>query len=196
MLAVLLGLRLAIGGVGASHSVPHAPSITSVSSGEGSLTVVWTAPSDTGNSAITAYDMRTIETEASDKSDANWAEVDDAWTSGDLTYTATGLTGGLEYDVQVRAVNTDGDGDWSVTSTGTPQVGVPSISSVVAGDTTLTVEWTAPGNSSISAYDLRYIASDALDKADTNWMEVDNAWTSGDLTHTVSGLTNGTGYDV
>ena len=198
---MLLALRLAIGVVGASHAVPHAPSITSVSAGVGSLTIVWTAPSDTGSSAITAYDVRTIETAATDKADANWTEVDDAWTSGDLTHTVTGLTGGGEYDVQVRAVNTsgDGDGDWSATSTGTPQVGAPSISSVVAGDAALTVAWTAPSNSdaaSIGAYDLRYIASAATDKADANWTEVDDAWTTGDLTHTVTGLTNGTGYDV
>ena len=80
---MLLALRLAIGVVGASHAVPHAPSITSVSAGVGSLTIVWTAPSDTGSSAITAYDVRTIETAATDKADANWTEVDDAWTSGD-----------------------------------------------------------------------------------------------------------------
>ena len=39
----------------------------------------------------------------------------DAWTSGALQYTITGLTNGTEYDVQVRALNSNGDGTWSAT---------------------------------------------------------------------------------
>ena len=44
------------------------------------------------------------------------------WTTGDgdLRYKLDGLTNDTEYDVQVRAVNTNGDGDWSTTTTGTP----------------------------------------------------------------------------
>ena len=41
--------------------------------------------------------------------------MDDAWTSGPLTYTITGLAGDTQYDVQVRAVNAVGDGLWSDT---------------------------------------------------------------------------------
>ena len=39
--------------------------------------------------------------------------MDDAWTGGPLTYTVTGLSGNVEYDVQVRAVTASGDGLWS-----------------------------------------------------------------------------------
>ena len=39
---------------------------------------------------------------------------------GTLQYTLEGLTGGTQYDLQVRAVNTGGDGPWSATATGTP----------------------------------------------------------------------------
>ena len=41
--------------------------------------------------------------------------MDDAWTSGPLTYAITGLAGDTQYDVQVRAVNAVGDGLWSDT---------------------------------------------------------------------------------
>ena len=48
--------------------------------------------------------------------------VDDVWTTGGgtLQCTLTGLTGGTQYDLQVRAVNARGDGFWSATATGTP----------------------------------------------------------------------------
>ena len=82
---------------------------------------------------------------------------------------------------------------------GAQQLAAPSISEVVVGDTALTVRWSAPagvGAGAIAAYDLRYITSDAADKADANWNVIDDAWTSGPLHHVLGGLTNGTGYDV
>ena len=45
---------------------------------------------------------------------------DNAWRSGDLGYAIRNLTNATEYDVQVRAVNSAGDGEWSATGTGTP----------------------------------------------------------------------------
>ena len=100
---------------------PGAPAITTpITAGAGSLTVSWSAPS--GNaSGITAYDLRHILTSADETVDANWTVVDSAWTgAGPLQYTLTGLTDGAQYDVQVRAVNSVGDGTWSATATGTP----------------------------------------------------------------------------
>ena len=66
--------------------------------------------------------------------------------------------------------------------------GVPEIETVTSSGTTLTVSWAAPdeaGGSAITEYDLRYIRSNAGDKADGNWSVVD-AWTSGDLEYTVT----------
>ena len=54
--------------------------------------------------------------------------------SGSLEYTADGLDGDVSYDVQVRAVNSEGSGEWSTTSTGTPLIGAPTIDSVIVGD--------------------------------------------------------------
>ena len=88
--------------------MPGAPTIaTPIVPGDASLTVAWAAPINTGSSAITAYDLRYIETGAADKSDANWTVVEDVWAagSGSLQYTLSGLTGGTQYDVQVRGVN-------------------------------------------------------------------------------------------
>ena len=102
--------------------MPGAPTIaTPIVPGDASLTVAWAAPINTGSSAITAYDLRYIETGAADKSDANWTVVEDVWAagSGSLQYTLSGLTGGTQYDVQVRAVNAAGASAWSATVTGT-----------------------------------------------------------------------------
>ena len=102
-------------------NVPGAPSIQSVMSGAGSLTVTWNAPSTEGGSAITAYDLRYVRSDAPSKADAEWTVVEDVWTtgSGTLSYELTGLTDGTQYDVQVGAVNDAGEGPWSATATGT-----------------------------------------------------------------------------
>ena len=57
----LAGLLLGTGGAG-SQTPPAAPTITSVTPGDGTLTVQWTAPS--GVMGITRYDLRHIPTDA------------------------------------------------------------------------------------------------------------------------------------
>ena len=103
--------------------MPGAPTIaTQIVPGDASLTVAWAAPINTGSSAITAYDLRYIEAGAADKSDANWTVVENVWAagSGSLQYTLSGLTGGTQYEVQVRAVNAAGASAWSSSAIGTP----------------------------------------------------------------------------
>ena len=193
----LLCLALVLGYAGA-QSPPAAPTIDSVSPGDTTLTVAWTAPA--GATGITAYDLRHIETSADETVDANWTVVDDAWTSGALEYTVTGLTNGTEYDAQVRAVNSNGDGTWSDTKTGTPALPAPTIDSVRADDRAVMVSWSAPAGitTGIAAYDVRYIETSADETDDANWTVEHNAWEEGggSLTYAVTGLTNGTEYDV
>ena len=119
---------------------PGAPAIGTVTSATGTLAISWTAPSSDGGSAITAYDLRHIETSADETADSNWTMEDDVWTTGGgaLQYTLTGLTGGTQYDLQVRAVNAGGDGPWSATATGTPAMavaspGAPTVSATTTG---------------------------------------------------------------
>ena len=97
----------------------------SITRGDRTLAVVWTAPTDTGGGAITAYDVRNIETSEDETMESNWTVRDNAWRSGDLRYTISSLTNATQYDVQVRAVNSAGDGEWSDTETGTPQQEIP-----------------------------------------------------------------------
>ena len=103
-------------------SRPGAPTITTpITAGADSLTVAWSAPVDDGGPAITAYDLRYIQTSADGTVDANWTLVEDVWTGpGPLNYMITGLTRGTQYGVQVRAANAAGDSRWSATAIGTP----------------------------------------------------------------------------
>ena len=186
---------------GAPRTTPSAPTIGSVTPGDGTLTIDWSAPSATGGDTITSYDLRYIRSDALDRADVNWTVNSSVWTSGDLRHTVGSLTSGVAYDVQVRAVNGAGNGRWSVTVSGTLQTipEAPTIDSTAYGDGTLTIAWSAPsatGGDTITSYDLRYIRSDASDRADVNWTHQDGVWSSGDLRHTVGSLTNGVRYDV
>ena len=110
-----LGLPFCAGALGSSI-------ISVITPGVASLTVTWVTPSMGSGATIIAYDLRYIESVASDKSDANWTIMDSAWTtgSGTLSYQISGLTSGTQYDVQVRAVVAAGDGSWSATAAVTP----------------------------------------------------------------------------
>ncbi len=110
---------LALGYARAQSPVPAAPTIDSVNAGDGSLDVAWIASTGT---VATAYDLRYIRNDAGDKADGNWTVEEDVWTSGagSLDHTLVGLTNGVQYDIQVRAVAGSVDGEWSTTSTGTP----------------------------------------------------------------------------
>ena len=183
------------------QTAPDAPTINLITVGDGALAVSWSAPSDNGGSAITSYDARYIRSDAADKSDDNWTEQDGIWSSGALEYTFGSLTNGVGYDLQLRAVNVAGEGPWSATASDTPQTvtDAPTINLITPGDRALAVSWSAPsdtGGSAITSYDLRYVRSDALDKADDSWTVRDSIWTSGPLSYELDGLTNGVGYDV
>ena len=108
-------------------TVPGMPTISSVTPGASSLSVAWSPPSLDGGAAISDYDLRHIRSDAANKADAYWTVAQDVWTeSGALSYELTGLDRGRQYDVQVRAVNSAGDGPWSAAVAGTTTAAPPS----------------------------------------------------------------------
>ena len=107
--------------------VPATPTISS--STLNSLALAWTAPTNTGP-AISRYDVRYILTSADETVDANWIEIEDAWTSnngGDLEYTIGSLDQSTSYDIQVRAKNAEGTSDWSSSVVGTTEANVAPV---------------------------------------------------------------------
>ena len=104
-------------------SLPGVPTdLTAMGNESLGIDLSWNAPASNGFSAITAYDLRYIETSSDETDDSNWSVVDDVWTTGggDLQYTLAGLSRSTQYDLQLRAVNAVGDGPWSETVTATP----------------------------------------------------------------------------
>ena len=90
---------------------PAAPSVSATSGPTTSLDVGWTAPTNTGPD-IDNYDLRYQKTTESN------------WTNGPQDQTGTSATiGSLDaataYQVQVRATNAEGDGNWSTSGSGT-----------------------------------------------------------------------------
>ena len=112
---VLSGLFLGPGSIQA-QSAPGSPTGTAVVATAVTLRVTWSAPSELGGSAVTRYHVAHIESAATNKTDdANWTLAEDAWATGggDLAYTIEGLLDSTSYDVQVRAVNTQGPSSWT-----------------------------------------------------------------------------------
>ena len=111
--------------------------------------------------------------------------------------TIKALTNGLSYQVQVRARNGTGWGPWSASATAVP-VGPPEVPTglqVGTGNSLLTARWSAPSNNggrAISDYNIQYrIASSG-----GNWSDWQASTVSAATTTTITGLTNGTGYEV
>ena len=122
VVAVLAQMFVAAGEAAAQTppTIP-APTVSQVGTGDKGLTVAWTAPTEIDVMTITAYDIRYIDSAATDKSDARWRVLDNAWTSGELQAIVAGLTNGTAYDIGVRAVVGENDGVWSTARSGTPQ---------------------------------------------------------------------------
>ena len=172
-------------------TAPGVPENMRVSSGDEILTITWSQPSNTGDSAIVDYRVRY----------GLIGEPVDDWTqSGALPigstkgYTITGLANGMTYGVQLNASNGVHTGAWSTPPVeGTPDTlpGAPEISSVVPGDEELTITWTEPENrgSAITRYDIEYSAAKSGTPTTVGTGTATTATISGDLM-------NGFGYTI
>ena len=104
-------ITVAVADVGGEK--PAAPSAPNVSAASvTSLSVTWSAPANAGP-AVTDYDYR----HRTASPEGSWTEVTDTAITG-LSTMIESLAESTEYDVQVRATNDDGTGDWSAWGTG------------------------------------------------------------------------------
>ncbi|KAI9550012.1 hypothetical protein GHT06_003279 [Daphnia sinensis] len=104
-------------------TTPSAPTITSISPAETSLTVNFTAPTSDGGAPITNYEYTT-------DGGTTWTAFSPAVTSSPVTI--TGLTKGTDYIVKLRAVNEIGSGAASNSVSSTTQD--PTCSTFAATD--------------------------------------------------------------
>ncbi|MDE0695212.1 MAG: fibronectin type III domain-containing protein, partial [Boseongicola sp.] len=100
---------------------PGAPTVAAVPGMSDRLTVTWPPPPNTGRPAVTGYALQYRQ--GSGGPFTAWTR-----TGGALqrTETITGLAAGADYEVQVRATNDDGAGDWSAAAAG--RTDAPSVS--------------------------------------------------------------------
>ena len=131
---------------------PAAPSVSATAGSTTSLDVTWTAPTNTGP-AIATYDLQYR------------AGTSGNFTNGPQNVTGTSaaigsLAADTSYEVQVRATNAEGAGDWSVAGTGrtsaTSAPGAPTgLTATASGTTAIDLSWSAPastGGSAITGY--------------------------------------------
>ncbi len=167
-------------------TVPGTMAAPTLKAGDEQLIVTWTAPNN-GGSPITGYELqyRTGEEE--------WKEISSG-IGTNTSHTITGLTKTAEYEVQVRAVNEIGAGDWSESAAETPPATVPDAPdapTLYAGTERLVALWTAPeddGGSPVTGYELQYRTGGGA------WTEIAPA--PGKHDHTIDGLTNDAEYEV
>ena len=92
---------------GTPSTVPSAPFITGVTSGNQQLIVAYCPPITNNGSVITSYQY-------SANNGASFA------LAGTSPFIITGLTNGITYQVIMYAVNSNGGGDYSAMVPGTP----------------------------------------------------------------------------
>ena len=168
---------------GTPFTVPGAPAITSIVGGNNQLTVYFTAPASNGGSTITAY-LYSIN------DSATYIQINPATTSPFVI--STGISNGTAYNVKIIARNLVGDSIASTNVSGTPRTvpGQPVIGTIVGGNNTLTVNFTAPasnGGSAITAY--LYSINDSA-----TYTQINTVTTSPFVIST--GVSNGTAYNV
>ncbi|MGR3913782.1 MAG: fibronectin type III domain-containing protein, partial [Gammaproteobacteria bacterium] len=185
-------------GTPGTPGTPDAPRNLTAVVANAKLKLSWLAPQNTGGADIEKYRVRWSEGADS----TNWIDPPGA-AGGEVRggadarkYTVTGLTNGTTYTVQVAAENSNGAGEWASQNAEPMPVppGMPqSLASQIA-NRALLLSWVAPdddGGAAISDYKVRWRNFGA-----SSWTNPAGASTGADLSHTLSGLTNGIIYEV
>ncbi len=170
--------------------LPGTMAAPSLVAGNSQLRVNWTPPEKTGGSDITAYELRHSADDGS-----SWSEDITTADAPAVSAAIGGLTNGTPYVAQVRARNSAGAGEWSESSMEAIPIGgvptEPTAFTLTAGNMQITATWAAPEAGDypdITGYKLHH-------------REVGGTWTmpispDTNTSHTITGLTNGTAYEV
>lgn len=157
-----------------------APTNLQATSGNGRVTLTWTAPSTDGGNPVSGYKVYRGTTTGSVTLLATVGNV--------TTYTDSSVSNGQTYYYTVSAVNSNGEGPQSDEDSATP-VAVSTVPSAplalasTAGNGQVTLTWTAPASDGGSSIDYYIVYRDGVDVGH-------GAGTS----MTVTGLTNGQQY--
>ncbi len=176
---------------GIPRTTPDAPDDLDVTEGNMELVLTWTAPSETGGTAIDYY---VVEYMKEGDSGFTSEQTDNASTN----WTLDGLENGKLYTIRVKSHTEGGTSKTSGTATGKPRTipGKPDITAVTAGNGTLTVAWTPPtddGGADPTKYILEW---EEWIEATTTWQAAGSQEDTNGSPSEIAGLTNGTKYRV
>ena len=180
------------------RTIPGPPTGLDVISGDKELTVSWTAPvpEKNGGAGINQYIVQW-------KSGNQVYDTSRQETPSSTSQVIKPLTNGTSYSIRVRADNGEQpeagqDYNWAET-TGTPMTvpGAPTDLEVEEDDRQLKVSWVAPTETGGLNIEIDHFV--------VQWQVKDGTWSSPDehtttdetvLTDTITGLRNGTDYDI
>jgi hypothetical protein len=160
-------------------TTPSAPTSLNSTAGDGQATISFT-PGSNGGSAITNYKYSLDGT--------NYTALSPTDSSSPITI--SGLTNGTPYTVNLKAVNARGDSSASTSVSVTPSTtpSAPTSLTATAGDGQTTISFT-PGSNGGSAITNYKYSTDG-----TTYTALSPADSSSPIT--ISGLTNGTPYNI
>ena len=182
---------------------PGRPVLGNLEPGNAQVKLVWTytATENTGEVAYWEYQQRERTTPEPDSAWDGWT----SWTSirnsdkDTRETTVTGLTNARDHEFQVRAKTSGGiAGPASAPKFARP-AGEPSTASTptaVAGDTQVTLTWSAPDPANPDINEYQYCQkTDSSACQDSDWKKMEIAQNVATATtYTVTGLENGTDY--
>ena len=189
--ALLAGLTsVAPAAQAASATVPDAPASLTATPGNTTVVLAWAVPAN-GGSPISGYNLYEGTTPGGESA----TPVNDGTLIPGATLTVTGLTNATKFYFTVKAVNAIGSSVPSNEAWATPAATVPGPPRNVvatAANLSATVTWDAPtnpGGANITGYTVTAADSTVSTRGGQSC-----TWTSGPLTCTVTGLTNGDSY--
>ena len=166
------------------NAIPEAPTGLAASADNGAMVLGWAPPTNTPDIAKQQLRWKA--------SSALPFTAGDGWTDlpGDATgHRVTGLTNGVAYSFELRAVNGLGAGS-AASVAATPHVRLPAAPSglqATAGAGEMALGWSDPSDPTVTGYELRYTSAASFGANDA-WSAIPGSGASA-TRHRVAGLT-------
>jgi fibronectin type 3 domain-containing protein len=162
------------------RTIPGAPLNPNAAYGNESILLTWDVPSTNGGANITNY---TIFAGTDSGAEIHIATL----PANQLYYNHTGLTNGIPYYYIIAAVNIAGNGTNSTRVSNTPKTlpGVPLNLVATAGNTQVSLEWSAPasGGSDITHYRIYRNTIQGMPVVLTDTLDASTSYSDTDLTN-------------